>query len=75
MNELRAMVKRGNHKSPFSFDNKSSVLKNYRKEVEQGWIIPFQLDTVFRLKNAYVAPLGVATQFTVDEHGDRKVNK
>ena len=71
--DLDFMIERGNHKSATSKDNEASLLKNYAKEVERGWMLPTAIESVKKIKGAGVIPVGVATRFTIDERGNRKV--
>ena len=73
--DLRFMIKRGNHKSATSKENEPTLINNYTKEVEQGWMLPVTSKCVIKIKYAGVIPVGVATQFTIDDKGNRKTKR
>ena len=73
--DLHFMIDRGNHQSATSKENEASLLKNYAKEVERGWMLPTTIESVNKIKGACVIPVGVATQFTIDEKGNRKFKR
>ena len=47
------------------------IKKNYTKEVEQGWMLPIHKDIVQQIQGGGVIPIGIATQHTVNEKGQR----
>ena len=64
-------INRGNHKSSFKSDEEVKfVQKQYNKEVSKGWMIPFPVKTLRKMKNACVIPIGVANQFSINENGE-----
>ena len=64
-------MKRGNHKSASkSKDVLDFVNKQYNKEVSKGWIIPIPTEILPLLKNACVIPIGVTSQFTINERAE-----
>ena len=68
------MIKKGNHKSAeIPQINAQTLQKNYTKEVERGWMLPIPKSCLKKLKGAAVIPVGVATQFTIDDKGNRKI--
>ena len=69
--DLRAMIQRGNHKSAQLHANETSLRKNYQKEVEHGWMLPLPTESIRKLEDAAVIPIGVATQWSMNEKGDR----
>ena len=69
--DVTAMIARGNHKSATAPEVASTLLKNYTKEVEHGWMLPVTLESVAKIKGAGVIPIGVAQQQSVDEKGNR----
>ena len=69
--DLHEMIDRGNHKSATLKENEKSLLKNYEVEVKHGWMLPMTVNSIRKLVGAAVIPIGVATQTTVDENGDR----
>ena len=48
-----------------------SLLQNYEKEVQRGWMLPTTFECVTKLKGG-VIPVGVASQFIIDDKGNRK---
>ena len=65
-------IKRGNHQSLIkSSEEINFVNKQYNKEVTKGWIIPFPIEILYKMKNACVIPIGVVSQFTINEHGEK----
>ena len=40
------MIARGNHKSSSFTENEETLLSNYTKEVERGWMLPVTLESV-----------------------------
>ena len=72
MNEdLDYIIARGNHELVKSDENEVTLLKNYKKEVERGWMLPVTLANVKKIKGSGIIPVGVANQFTID----KKVNR
>ena len=55
--------------------NTQTLYDNYTKEVKHGWMLPIPKHSLTKLKGAAVIPVGVATQFTIDDKGNRKVKK
>ena len=41
------------------------------KEVKRKWMIPTPLEAVHNIKGAGIIPIGVATQHTLKEQGER----
>jgi len=69
--DLSAMLQRGNHKSAKSAENATALAKAFAKEVSRGWLLPITIESTTKIKNLSVIPLGVATQATIDEFGNR----
>ena len=69
--DLKAMIKRGNHKSTSKNKNFKVLEKAFSKEVKLGWSIPVTIKAITKIKNAFVIPLGVANQYSIDETGQR----
>ena len=69
------MVTRGNHKSTTNKDNSAALHKGYLKEIKHGWLIPITVDSVYKIKNAMVLPLGIVSQQTLDIHGHRTIKR
>ena len=64
------MIKGGNHKSAESpMDNAAALKLNYAKEVKNGWMLPITIESLQKLKGAAVIPVGVASQFSIDNKG------
>ena len=73
--DLASMITRGNHKSTTVSDNSAALQKGYLKEIEHGWLIPITVDSVYKIKNAMVLPLGIITQQSLDIHGHRTIKR
>ena len=73
--DLLHMMDRGNHHSALSPENAPSLHKNYKKEVDRGWMIPIPKEVVPELPGASVIPVGVATQWTIDDDGNRVIKR
>ena len=73
--DLEFMIKRGNHKSALSKENEAKLSENYAKEVKHGWMMPVTVECVTKIDDAGVIPVGVATQFSIDEKGNRKTKR
>ena len=72
--DLEYMLKRGNHKSAIIIHkNASTLISNYEKKVENGWMLPILSRCLPKLKGAAVIPVGVHTQFTIDTFGKHKI--
>ena len=74
--DLEFMMERGNHKSAQTpLDNVETLKDKYVKEVRNGWMVPLPSSYLKKLKGASVIPVGVHTQYTIDDNGKRKVNR
>ena len=71
LSDIKAMIQRGNHPSVLKDDHQSTLRTAYDKEVLHGWLIPLQVTSLVKIRNASVIPLGVADQYKVDGNGDR----
>jgi len=69
MSDLKAMIKRGNHKSATT--NIAVLEKAFTKEIHRGWLLPITVESLTKVKNLSIIPLGIAEQFTIDENGCR----
>ena len=69
--DVASMVMRGNHPSASDQANEATLLKNYEKEVRNGWMLPVTAECVTKIQDAGVIPIGIATQMTIDEKGNR----
>ena len=70
------MIKRGNHLSARKPRINADTLRmNYKKEVERGWMLPITVRCLKKMKGAAVIPVGVHTQHTIDENGNRKIKR
>jgi hypothetical protein len=67
--EVRAMIKRGNHKSVQ--EDSEAVGKLLAKDVLHGFSLPVDPSIVPRLPGAMVQPCGVVKQFSLQEDGSR----
>ena len=70
--DLTLAIQRGNHKSASS---QPIVVKELlHKEVIRGWQLPLPPHCLHQLPGAVVAPLGLVSQFTINEQG-KQVSK
>ena len=69
--DLMAAIRKGNNKSAINPEAKKNILKNYDKEVNQGWMIPFHQDSIKKIIGASLIPIGIANQLTLDAAGNR----
>lgn len=64
-------IRRGNHQSSSrSSEEIEFVNKQYNKEVKKGWMIPIPIDSLYKMKSVCVIPVGVVSQFTINEKGE-----
>ena len=69
MNDLKAALKRGNHKSASS---KQDLLESLvADDIKCGFQVPIPRDIAEKIKGAVVAPCGIANQSTINELGER----
>ena len=68
LKDVNAAIARGNHKSAKKHIN--ILRKNTKKEIYTGFIFPFKINDVKKIKGAMVAPQGVAVQDTINELGE-----
>ena len=73
--DLEFIIRCGNHKSALSKENEEKLLENYAKEVKHGWMMLVTIECVTKIDDASVIPVGVATQFSIDEKGNRKTKR
>ena len=72
-NDCIKNLERGNHKSASKSTKTLEFLqKTYSKEVRLGWMTPISIGIISKLKNACVIPVGVVSQWTIDEMGKPK---
>ena len=69
--DLTAMMARGNHKSATKEINFPTLEKGFAKEVRKGWTIPITPESVLKIRDLFIIPLGVAEQHSIDEEGIR----
>ena len=69
--DLHEMIKRGNHQSAQIKSNEQSLLTNYAKEVEHGWMLPTTTESILKLQGAAVIPIGVVQQESITVEGER----
>ena len=73
--DLIHMMARDNHKSAQTpIENALKLQENYKLEVEKGWMLSIPAACLPKLKGAAVIPVGVHTQQTIGEDGERKIN-
>ena len=68
--DIRARIKRGNHKSADDPSRKTIVRSKYKSELEAAWMIPIPVSYIEHIKDAEVIPIGLAFQKTINENGD-----
>ena len=71
LQDLHANMAFGNHKSASTEQAIETLKKHHGKEVTHGWMLPIPIPFVPMIKDSSVCPLGVATQWTVTECGER----
>jgi hypothetical protein len=71
--ELEAILARGNHKSATVETVHVSAL--LAKDVTHGFSVPIPMDVIRLIPGAAVQPLGMVVQQTLDEHGEPKVKR
>ena len=64
-------IKKGNNNSASDEADLPFLIKNYDKEVDKGWMIPFLKSDIEKIKGAGVIPIGIAHQITMDENGNK----
>ena len=69
LNDLKALIERGNHKSASSEDALKRITKIYGKEINKAWLIPLPIPFIPKIKEASVIPCGLQKQKTVDRNG------
>ena len=74
--DLDHLIERGNHRSAMKpIENFETLKRNYEAEVQKGWMLPIPVTCLRKVKGAAVIPVGVHTQFTIDEKGERKTKR
>lgn len=68
LRDLRLAIKRGNHKS--AQKNLPRLKNMLRDEVVRMWQLPLPPSAVLSLPGCAIAPMGLALQDTINEHGD-----
>jgi hypothetical protein len=68
LQDLRLMLARGNHKS--ALDNIDKVTSMLQDEVHHMWQLPLPPRAALELPGAVIAPVGLADQLTINEHGE-----
>ena len=74
--DLEHMMRRENHllaRRPIEIFVK--LKKNYRTEVEKGWMLPLPARYLSKVRGAAVIPVGVHTQFIINEKGERGIKR
>ena len=75
LEDISFMLERGNHKSAKLKENDVALEKAFSKEVGHHWVIPFLPSTIPLIPGASVTPLGVATQWSINERNERVVKR
>jgi hypothetical protein len=69
MQKNSELLERGNHQSAVIYNKQlQSILK---KEVSQGWMVPIPTSYIKHLRNAEIAPVGIAHQWQANSDGSR----
>ena len=68
--EVDIMIASGNHKSACTETHSRVLREAYEKEVSHGWQIPITVESLKKMKNVLIIPLGVACQLAVNEEGN-----
>ena len=66
---LKTNIERGNHAAAVEDENRDHVSKAIKMDVQLGYGFPLTIDGVLKLKDAEVYPLGLQSQWTIDEEG------
>jgi hypothetical protein len=69
LKELKAVLKRGNHKS--AQQNEAEAKRLLTKDVVHGFSLPILPEAVLKVKDAQAQPLGIVSQATINEKGER----
>ena len=69
--DLLAALEKGNNNSARDPISAKSIEKNYTKEVNRAWMIPFQKSSIHKIIGASLIPIGIATQWTMDAFGNK----
>ena len=69
--DLHEMMRRGNHQSAKLKGNEESLIKNYAKEVQHGWMLPTTIESLKKLQGAAVILFGVVQQTSIDEDAEK----
>ena len=67
LQDNEAAVTRGNNGS--AKGKEKVLMSRYSKEVEKGWMLPFNLGDIPDIDDIGLIPIGIATQTTIDETG------
>lgn len=54
--DLRMMTERSNHKSAIKEPNASELVEKFRKGVVQGFLIPFSVASITKIKHLFYHP-------------------
>ena len=69
------MILRRNHISFHSVLNSDALDKAIIKEMDHGWALILEVESLQNIKNAGVVPLGVAEKFSIHEKGERYIKR
>ena len=68
--DLVYMIKRGNHKSTMTIDNRKEVQKVLEKETLRGWQFPILVNNITKIPGSMYIPIGIIDQITANEEGE-----
>lgn len=68
--DIRARIKRGNHKSASNPTSQPIVQQKYLGELDTAWMIPIPISYIEQIKAAEVIPIGLAFQKSINEKGE-----
>ena len=71
LEDLKLMAERGNHKSAIKEPNASELIEKFEKEVMQGFLVPFSVKIITKIRHLSITPLGCPKQWSVNEQGER----
>ena len=67
---LETSIERGNHKSALDNKHRPVVTKLTAQDVELGYVIPLTVESLRRIEQTEVYPVGCQDQLTINEHGN-----
>ena len=69
------MILRGNCKSSHSVLNLAALDKAICKDIDHGWSLPLTIESLQKIINTGVMPLGVAETLSINEKGGGAISK